>query len=169
MHKDAERGGGNGAKYLDFLVNEVKPFIDKNYRTLSGRENTAVMGSSLGGLISIYAAWKYPQVFSMTGIVSPALYWDGYKVFGEVSAAEKPAMKVYLDMGTQEGTTSGPLKHFNTALDDARKFRDILLKKSFVLGKDLEYFEDEGALHNEAFWAKRVSKPLIFFFGKEVK
>jgi alpha-glucosidase len=67
--------GGDGDKYVKFIVNTLKPFIDRHYRTLSGRENTAIMGSSMGGLISLYAALEYPEVFGNAAIFSPSLWF----------------------------------------------------------------------------------------------
>ena len=67
-------GGGQGDEYMAFIVETLKPFIDENYRTLSDRENTGIMGSSLGGLISTYGALKYQNIFSKSGPFSPA-YW----------------------------------------------------------------------------------------------
>lgn len=159
---DKKHGGGIADKYADFIINDLKPFIDKTYRTLPDRNNTAIMGSSLGGLVSLYIAWKHPETFAMSGVISPALWWAGYKIFNEIEkSTKKNNIKIYLDMGTREGTT---LESFNSAIIDARKMRDILLNKGFVLDKDLQYFEDEGAIHNESAWAKRVYRPLIFFF-----
>ncbi|MEW6558291.1 MAG: alpha/beta hydrolase, partial [Elusimicrobiota bacterium] len=104
-----------------------------------------------------------PEIFSMTGVISPALWWADYKILDEIEKSPKKKIKLYLDMGTKEGKT---LESFNSAIMDVRKMRDILIKKGFVLGKDFEYFEDEEAVHNESAWAKRVSEPILFFFGK---
>lgn len=163
---EEERGGGGGDAYMDFMINDLKPYIDQHYRTMPDRKHTAIMGSSLGGLISLYIAWKHPEIFSMSGVISPALYWGHSKIFDEINKTEKKDVKIYLDMGTNEGTTTGVLKKFNEAIDDVRKMKETLIKKGFVLGKDFDYFEDEGAVHNESAWAKRVHKPLLFFFPK---
>ncbi|MBI5573085.1 MAG: esterase [Elusimicrobia bacterium] len=162
-YPDKKHGGGDADKYADFIINDLKPFIDKTYRTLQDRNNTAIMGSSLGGIVSLYIIWKYPEIFSMSGVVSPALWWADYKIFDEIKKSPKKKIKIYFDMGTKEGDT---MESFNSAISDVRKLHDILIKQGFVLGKDLEYFEDEGAVHNESAWAKRVHKPLLFFFGK---
>jgi predicted alpha/beta superfamily hydrolase len=62
----------NGEKYSQFLIKSVKPFIDSTYHTLQGAKNTAVLGSSMGGIISFHLAWGYPGIFSMAGCLSPA-------------------------------------------------------------------------------------------------
>jgi len=77
-------GGGDGAAYVNFIVNTLKPYIDENYRTLAGREHTGIMGSSLGGLISLYAAIEHQDVFSKAGIFSPA-FWINPEVYDYVT------------------------------------------------------------------------------------
>jgi predicted alpha/beta superfamily hydrolase len=74
--EDVETEGGKGEQYAQFLITEVKPFIDQTYRTKADRANTAVAGSSLGGLMSLYLAWKHKDVFSKFGVISPSLWWD---------------------------------------------------------------------------------------------
>ena len=96
-------GHAEGRQYMDFIVNTLKPLVDANYRTLAGRENTGIMGSSMGGLISQYAILQYPQVFSKAGIFSPA-YWTGLAVF-DMTAKHPPAAdaRLALYMGGAEG------------------------------------------------------------------
>jgi len=96
-------GQGEGRQYMDFIVQVLKPMVDAKYRTLPGRESTGVMGSSMGGLISLYAIPQYPQVFSKAGIFSPA-YWPGMAVF-EMTAKQRPAAdaRLALYMGGGEG------------------------------------------------------------------
>ncbi len=96
-------GKAEGAQYMDFIVQVVKPKIDATYRTLPGREATGIMGSSMGGLISHYAILQYPQVFSKAGIFSPA-YWTGLAVF-DMTAKQPPAAdaRLALYMGGGEG------------------------------------------------------------------
>ena len=78
--------GGKGELYAKFLIEELKPFIDSNYRTLSDRAHTAVAGSSLGGLISLYMGYKHGDVFSMCGVISPSLWWDDCSLLKEIQA-----------------------------------------------------------------------------------
>ncbi|MDP2368060.1 alpha/beta hydrolase [Rhodoferax sp.] len=96
-------GKGEGKRYMDFIVDVVKPMVDANYRTCPEREHTGVMGSSMGGLISHYSILQYPQVFSKAGIFSPA-YWLGPEVFG-LTASQPPAAdaRLALYMGGGEG------------------------------------------------------------------
>ena len=78
--KNSKYGGGEGGAYIDFLVQTLKPYIDKNYRTLSDQQNTAIIGSSMGGLISFYATLKYPTIFGKSGVYSPS-FWFSNQIF----------------------------------------------------------------------------------------
>lgn len=166
-HRDAVRGGGKGREYAEFLVKEVKPFIDGKYRTLSGREDTAVAGSSLGGLISLFLILEYPGVFSKAGVLSPSLYWAGHTL---LPLAEKKAdakkMKIWLSMGTEEGGKSGKRKTLTESVLDSRKLRDILLAKGFKKNKGLIYHEEPGGRHNEKYWAKLLPDVFRFFLTR---
>jgi len=98
-------GKGEGDQYVDFLVNTLKPFIDKNYRTLKNKQNTFIAGSSMGGLISIYAVLKYPKVFGGAGIFSPA-FWVAPEIFDDIKAKGSHVnSKIYFYCGGQEGET----------------------------------------------------------------
>lgn len=101
-------GEGEGDRYVDFLVKTLKPFIDKNYRTVKTKPNTFIAGSSMGGLISMYAILKYPKVFGGAGIFSPA-FWIGPKIFDDIDAkGAKVNSKIYFYCGEQEGETMVP-------------------------------------------------------------
>src|SRR4029453_2520934 len=96
-------GKGEGGQYVDFLVKTLKPFIDKNYRTEKGRENTFVAGSSMGGLLSLYALLKYPKVFGGAGVFSPA-FWVGPRIFDDIKTKGKLVnSRIYFYCGGQEG------------------------------------------------------------------
>jgi predicted alpha/beta superfamily hydrolase len=96
-------GKGEGDKYVDFLGKTLKPFVDKNYRTLKTKQNTFIAGSSMGGLISMYAVLKYPRVFGGAGIFSPS-FWVGPKIFDDIKArGGKVNSKIYFYCGGQEG------------------------------------------------------------------
>ncbi len=99
---------GEGNQYVDFLVKTLKPFIDKNYRTAKDKSNTAIAGSSMGGLISLYAVLKYPKVFGAAGIFSPA-FSLAPKIFEDIKArGKKVSSKIYFYAGKQEGETMVP-------------------------------------------------------------
>lgn len=148
-----------GRAYMDFIVNDVKPFIDANYRTLTDREHTAVMGSSMGGLISFYLVWRYPHIFSKAGCLSTSLLWRNGALIKEIEnfAGQKPEIKIYLDSSGKGA--EGRMK------PDYLKLKDLLIRKGFVEGKDLIYYFDEQGDHSERSWSKRVWRPLFFLFG----
>lgn len=163
-YRDPVRGGGKGRKYSEFLVKEVKPFIDSTYRTLSGRENTAVAGSSLGGLISLFLILEYPEVFSKAGVLSPSLYWAGRELLGlSREKADPEKMKIWLSMGTREGGFCGDEEGRNEPLAGARELRRILREKGFRQNKNLIYLEEKGGTHNEKYWAKLLPGVFRFF------
>jgi predicted alpha/beta superfamily hydrolase len=143
-----------GQKYLKFIVTELKPFIDSSYKTLPDKENTAIMGSSMGGLISFYAAWHYPEVFSMAGCLSSSFYFNNDRSIKQVEeyTGHKKHVKFYIDHG-EDGNVRGQ-----------RMFVE-LSKKGYVIGQDIDYYYAPGAEHNEREWAKRLERPLLFFFG----
>lgn len=161
--RDAEvKQGGRADLYGRMLVEELKPFIDSQYRTLGGRDDTGLGGSSLGGLVSLYLGLKYPQVFGKLAIVSPSVWWDKRTILGSVQAlAKRPRTRIWLDIGTKEGRDTAE------ATSGARALRDALIAKGWREGADLKYFEAEGAEHNETAWAERVAPILKFLYGKK--
>lgn len=162
--RDAVRGGGKGREYSEFLVKEVKPFIDAAYRTLSDRGHTSVAGSSLGGLISLFLILEYPEVFSKAGVLSPSLHWAGHTLLplaGRKADPEK--MGIWLSMGTEEGGRSGKQKKDAESVQDSRRLRNILLTKGFKKNKNLVYYEEKGGRHNEKYWARLLPDVFRFF------
>jgi predicted alpha/beta superfamily hydrolase len=153
---DPDRGGGRGDAYLDFILNTLKPLIDERYRTLPEPEHTGIVGSSLGGLISLYAFFRQPSAFGFTGVLSPALWFAQRAIFDFVDAAPRVPGRIYLDVGTREGQQT--LLH-------ARAMRDLLEKKGYRRGHDLCWVEDVGGMHNEAAWGRRFRKALPFLLG----
>jgi predicted alpha/beta superfamily hydrolase len=145
-----------GQNYLKFLIEELKPFIDKKYRTLPEAENTAIIGSSMGGLISFYAAWHYPHVFGMAGCMSSSFYYNNDRSIRQVQDynGHKKSVKFYIDHG-EDGSLRGQ-----------RMFVE-LSKKGYEIGHDIDYYYAPGAAHHEKEWAARMERPLIFFFGSK--
>lgn len=146
---DSERfGKGEGGFYVDFLVKTLKPYIEKKYRTKKCRKSRFIAGSSMGGLISLYAVLKYPRVFGGAGIFSPA-FWVAPKIYDDIqSKGRKVNGKLYFYAGKQEGETMVPymLKAFEALTSVSRS------KISTVI-------RDEGK-HNEATWRKEF--PLFY-------
>jgi predicted alpha/beta superfamily hydrolase len=161
-----EHAGGKVEYYADFIINELKPFIDKNYRTKKDAENTAVMGSSLGGLCSLYLGWKHRDVFSKAGVVSPSLWWNDREILKEIEDDEdfQGPHKMWLDVGTLEGNDPEQ-DGITDMVENTRYLEKLLLKKGYVLNENLFYFEAEGKGHSEAAWKERVEKILLALFS----
>ena len=154
--------GGKADLYGRMMVEELKPFIDSEYRTLTDADNTGVGGSSLGGLLSLYLALKYPQTFGRVAVVSPSVWWDNRMILREVQSLKKNTrLRIWLDIGTKEGGNKN--EEVNTT-NNTRLLRDALIAKGCKEGSDLKYFEAEGAEHNERAWAQRVEQILRFLF-----
>lgn len=148
--------GGKGDLYAKLVIDEVKPMIDQKFR--SNPKESALCGSSLGGNITYHLGFKHPGVFKRLAIVSPAVWCNDRLMIDEVKALNaKLPLRIWLDMGTKEGAQG---------LNDARAFRDALVGKGWALGKDLAYYEDGFAEHNEAAWARRFPAMLLWMFGK---
>lgn len=159
------KAGGRADLYGRFLIEEVKPFIDKTYRTEPDAKSTGLGGSSLGGLISLYLGLKYPTVFTRIAVVSPAVWWaDNQIVHYTEEQSRKPPLRIWLDIGTKEGRDA---KEAQATVDGARLLDKTLIRKGWQEGKDLKYFEAEGAEHNEKAWAARVDQILEFLFPKK--
>ena len=156
--------GGKADLYGRMLVEELKPFIDANYRTLSDARHTGLGGSSLGGLVSLYLGLKYPDVFGLLAVVSPSVWWANNYIVKYVEAERKrPRVRIWLDIGTREGSNAEAAQK---TVVDARLLKEALIRKGWKPGKDLSYFEADGAEHNERAWAARVESILEFLFPR---
>ncbi|HEX7844935.1 MAG TPA: alpha/beta hydrolase-fold protein [Chitinophagaceae bacterium] len=147
---------GKGSEYVDFLVKTLKPFIDKHYRTKKDKGNTFVAGSSMGGLISMYAVVKYPKVFGGAGIFSPS-FWTSKKIFDDIKKkSKKIRSNIFFYVGKQEGDQMVP---------DMLKGMQALAAKS--KSKIKTVIRDEGR-HNEATWRKEFPTGYSWMlYGKE--
>lgn len=147
-----EGKGGQADLYGRMLVEEIKPFIDSQYRTLQDRSNTALGGSSLGGLLTLYVGSKYVEVFSSLAIASPAADWDNHVIVRYLeSHTPRRTLRVWLNVGTAESPNF---------LDSTRALRDVLVAKHWVKEQDLTYAELEGGLHNPDSWSK-LAEPML--------
>lgn len=150
---DPEAGGGEGDRYLDFILHTLKPGIDRIYRTMPGREGTGIAGSSMGGLISLYAFFSRPEHFGFVAALSPSLWFGDRAIFPLIEAAPHIPGRIYLDIGTAEGAES---------LVNARRMRDLLLSKGYREGVDFRWVEEIGGSHTEAIWGRRFKAALPF-------
>lgn len=148
---DPKYGGGKLDAYGAFIVETVKPYIDHAYRTLPGKDTTAIMGSSLGGIASVAIAQRYPDTFSKAGGVSSSFWWNEGALVKKLPA--RLPVKFYLDAGTTDD-----------GLEDTTKMVEAMRARGYRENEDLLFFKAEGGRHNEASWAARVEKPLMWFF-----
>ncbi len=148
------RSKGLASRYGRFLVEELKPFIDKRYRTRREGEYTGLGGSSLGGLATLVLALRFPGVFTRLAVMSPSVWWDDcilYKLVDDIK--RRPPLKIWLDTGTAE-----------PGWERAGVLRDHLVAKGWVEGQDLVYKDYEGAGHDEGAWAARMDEVLRYLF-----
>ena len=149
-------GKAEGRLYVSFMVNVLKPYVDKHYRTFADRNNTAIMGSSMGGFISHYAVHQYPDVFGMAGIFSPS-YWYSNEVFKHTKKNPAPASaRIYLMTGGKEGDEAIDGIEQMTALLKAQKHPSENLHSEVVPGGE----------HNEKFWLSEFPKAVSWLFKK---
>ncbi len=153
-----------GAEYVDFLVTQVKPRVDALFRTAPGPENTAIGGASLGGMISLEAATRHPEVFGKVLAESTPLIQKNKFAFNHFAAAKNWPKKVYFGMGGKEGGTD-PKDQANNALysSSAQAFEEMLKGRGFS-ADTLKVVVDPDAVHNEEAWARRFPDALMFLF-----
>ena len=154
----AQTGGGEAA-YAHYLIDELKPFVDSHYRTQADAGHTAVGGSSLGGLMSMWLALHHADVYGAALVVSPSVWWDGELLLREAGASRWPDAgrpRLWLDIGGREGPG---------AAEAVRKLRDTLQAHGWS-AKTLRYVEAPEAAHTEAAWAQRVPGMLDFLYGR---
>lgn len=149
----------SGFAYMRFIIDELKPFIDRTYRTLPGRKNTAVMGSSMGGLISLMLVWEYPEVFSKAACLSPAFKIKelNYLPYIEKYQGPKKDIKIYIDNGGV-----GLEEELQPGIEETI---ELLAKKGYK--NNLNIYFDKHAEHNENAWAARVWRPLLYMFWED--
>jgi predicted alpha/beta superfamily hydrolase len=148
------RGGGKANLYGRFLIEELKPFVDRSYRTRVDAASTAIGGSSLGGLVSLWLALEHPEVFGGALAVSPTVWWDNNVIVTKIAAMPGVLLLcIWVDIGALEG---------DRAVSGARRLRDALVRKGWKLGSDLHYFEQPDGEHDEISWGSRVEGMLTF-------
>jgi predicted alpha/beta superfamily hydrolase len=154
--QEQKRSRGSLRSYGRFLIEELKPFIDRKYRTKRTAEFTGIGGSSLGGLATLVLGIWFPDYFARLAVMSPSIWWDNcavYKIVDAIDAKAKPPLKIWLDTGTLE-----------EGWERTRELCDRLVGKGWRLGEDLLYMEADGSDHSEGAWAARVEPMLRFLF-----
>lgn len=139
---------GRGQEHVAFLCETLKPFIDAKFRTRPEHDATGVMGSSMGGLISLYAFFRRPDVFGLCGAMSPSLFVGRGAIVPYAIHAPWNHGRIYLDHGTQEPA--------------ARPMVDALREKGYRMRRHLKYVAERGGKHTESAWARRLPNALRF-------
>lgn len=168
---DSQRFGKSKAdRYGKFILDTVKPLIDSDFRTLTNGTDTGVVGSSLGGLISLYLFFRFQGAFGFAGVMSPSFWFAGGQIVPFVADAPYVDGKIYLDIGKKErvgwmGHIKQPTSMGIRSASVASMF-DLLQAKGYRANKNLMYVEDEQGEHNEASWARRLPDALRFLLKK---
>jgi predicted alpha/beta superfamily hydrolase len=149
--------GGRALEYLAFLLGNVKPLVDSSFRTSRLKSQTGISGSSMGGLVSLWAALETRETFGFCAALSSS-FWLGGKLEEFVASRVSPDLRIYLDVGGKESNVKAQQ---NAYLKSNRKMRDLLESQ----GYDLVYLEDPQGLHNEADWRRRFPGALEWFLN----
>lgn len=153
-YKNTKYGGGNADNYLEFIVNNLKPKIDTQYRTKPNAENTAIMGSSLGGLTSYYAVLKYPKAFGKAGVFSPSFDYSK-DIYTRTENIKKIKAKIYFLYGDNEDVDMVPnMEKMDNLLAEKRCECQHLTQKRMV----------RGGQHNEKLWRDGFVKAYLWLF-----
>lgn len=149
-------GEGEGDAYMNYIVEQVKPFVDSTYRTLPDREHTAIMGSSMGGLISHYAIYRFPKIFGKAIIFSPS-YWYSDKVWNFTKDNPLPHdARIWMEIGQHEGN----------AVDDTERMFKQIRKSGHPKDQIVELVDPEGE-HNETSWRRQFVPAIQWLFEVE--
>ncbi|WP_404328774.1 alpha/beta hydrolase [Mesobacillus maritimus] len=152
--------GGQGELYVDYIVNELKPMIDEKYRTK--KEDTAMAGSSMGGLITLFAACKYPSVFTKIACMSSAFWFNEEKLKQCIELSDLQFIeKMYVDIGTNEDTG----RMSSEAYLQCNKWVYSLLKDKV---SNLKFTVIENGVHTGKAWGERFPGIIEYLFGKEI-
>ncbi|HEX9893685.1 MAG TPA: alpha/beta hydrolase-fold protein [Gemmatimonadales bacterium] len=154
--RDPVHGGGDGDRYLEFIIGAVLPLVRRSFRVLDQPGATSIAGSSMGGLVSLYALLKWPQHFGAAAAMSPSAWFAGEALRRVVEASPPPAGRLWLDIGTGEG---------DRTLQSVRRLRDALIAQGLPVGERLHYVEDPGATHQEQDWGRRFADVMPFLLG----
>ena len=152
--KNEKYGGGEADQYLAFIVNTLKPQIDKSYRTKNNAKNTAIFGSSLGGLVSFYATLKYPKVFGKAGVFSPS-FWFSNNIYTFAEKTAKIKSKIYFLCGDSESD--------ETVSDLEKMYKIVSIKRCDCLNLSKKVIV-AGGKHNEKLWSTHFLNAYLWLF-----
>ena len=151
-----------GTRYPSFMIREVMPFMQRNYRVATGPENTGIGGSSLGALVSLYTVKARAGIFGRLLLESPSLWASNRQMIREARAVEHWPERIFLGVGTAE---AGRPERNQSTVDDVRELAGILVRAGLNEGRLHVVIEDD-ATHHESAWARRFPEALAFLFGR---
>jgi predicted alpha/beta superfamily hydrolase len=152
-----------GFAYMDFVIDSLKPFIDRNYRTKPDKENTANGGASLGGLIAFIFTWEHPDKFSKAICFSPAFKIDQYNFVDNVKSNkhQKKDIRIYIYNGDNELDSN--------LQPGVEQMIDELKEQGYKQPDNYYFYKGINAQHGERDWAKNIGRALIYLFGTEFR
>ncbi len=145
--------GGGAAEYMNVLKTDIMPLVEKHLRVEKGRESTGLMGSSLGGLVSLYGSGHSHEHFGLVAALSPSIWWNKKSILKLMKEPEVLPLKLYVDSGTEGGEKP----------EDVRALESIL--KTRMSPAQLQIVIKQGDNHSEKAWATRLPIALIHLFG----
>jgi predicted alpha/beta superfamily hydrolase len=154
--RDPRHGGGDGDRYLTFVIDQVIPRVESTFRVDRDPARRSIAGSSMGGLVSLYALWKRPDAFGAAAALSPSAWFADEAIIDFVKARPAPPGRLWLDTGAEEG---------DLMVDSVRRLRDAIVHGGLTEGPRFEYVEDEGASHHEEHWGRRMRAAIPFLVG----
>ncbi len=157
INDPSQKYGGKANLYLKFFIEELMPYVDRSYRTKTGSKNTSLIGSSFGGIATLYMGLERPDIFGQLGVCSPSIWWDDAEMLKRISSLDKVKnVKIWMDMGSKEG---------DNMVAFARRANSALVDKGWN-SSNLTYCEEDGGEHNESAWARRLPLILHWLVGK---
>ena len=153
---NSQYGGGQGDDYIDFIKNTLKPYIDANYRTKTDASNTALFGSSMGGLISLYGVAAYPSTFGKAGIFSPSIWFARTDVMNYINGKNftNTPLRLYFLGGTTESSTM---------VADMQTARNAFISKG-VIAQEAKLMTHTDGAHSEWYWKREFGAAYTFLF-----
>lgn len=149
-------GAGQGKKYIRFITDTLKPFVDKSFRTKPEREHTGIGGSSMGGLVSIFSGLMYPEVYGKLMVFSPSLWVVPKMNFSQIDFSEPGETRIYLYAGGDESATM---------IDHVKRFKKNMLKNEQASNKmKIQLSINMLGKHNETYWSDEFPKAIEWLF-----
>lgn len=163
---DTRWGKSKAAQYLAFMTETVKPLVDSSFRTLPGRSTTGVAGSSMGGLISMYAFMRCPQVFGWVGAMSPSFWLVNHHIIHDIEQMPYIPGRIYLDIGEQEISSrrAGKSQQLTSTV---RQVYEALVVRGYQPNREILYVTDPEGVHHESAWARRFPQMIRFFLSPQ--